>query len=100
MPFINPVSLRLMKTNFRFSFSIRCGLSLLVLLIHCVANAQLATGHNVAGSAVLTDISSHNVFVFLDQDGDHKFESAVVLDQADGLKGSIHAEIAQHQLFM
>jgi hypothetical protein len=38
--------------------------------------------------------------VFLDQDGDHKFESAVILDQADGLKGNIHAEIAQHQLFM
>jgi Ca2+-binding RTX toxin-like protein len=64
------------------------------------ANAQLAAGHNVAGSAVLTDSSSHNVFVFLDQDGDHTFESAVVLDQADGLKGNIHAEIAQHQLFM
>ncbi len=64
------------------------------------ANAELAAGHNVAGSAVLTDSSSHNVYVFLDQDGDHKFESAIVLDHADALKGDLHTEIASHQLFM
>ena len=38
------------------------------------ANAELAAGHNVAGSAVLTDTASHNVYVFMDQNGDHKFE--------------------------
>lgn len=63
------------------------------------ANAHLGAGHNVAGSAVLTDTASHNVFVFLDQDGDHKFESAVILDHAGALKSDLHAEIAQHQLF-
>ncbi|MBN8992531.1 MAG: hypothetical protein J0H42_30200 [Rhizobiales bacterium] len=64
------------------------------------ANAQLAAGHNVAGSAVLTDTSSHNVFVFLDQDGDHKFESAIVLDNAAALKNDLHTEIMNHQLFV
>ena len=63
------------------------------------ANAQLAAGHNLAGSAILTDSASHDVYVFMDQDGDHKFDSLVVLDHADTLKGDIHAEIAHHQLF-
>jgi Ca2+-binding RTX toxin-like protein len=64
------------------------------------ANAQLAAGNNVAGSAVLTDSSSHDVFVFMDQNGDHKFDSAVVLDNADAFKNDLHAEIMSHQLFV
>ena len=64
------------------------------------ANAELAAGHNVAGSAVLTDTASHNVYVFMDQNGDHKFESAVILDHADTHKSEIHTEIQQHQLFI
>lgn len=64
------------------------------------ANAQLAAGHNVAGSAVLADSSSHNVYVLMDQNGDHKFESAVVLDHADSHMSELHAEIAAHQLFV
>jgi hypothetical protein len=64
------------------------------------ANAHLGAGHNAAGSAVLTDSASHNVYVFMDQDGDHKFESAVILDHADVLKHDLHTEIAHHQLFM
>ena len=63
------------------------------------ANAQLAAGNNTAGSAVLGDSSSHNVYVFMDQDGDHKFESAVILDNAEGQMSDIHTAIAQHQLF-
>jgi Ca2+-binding RTX toxin-like protein len=64
------------------------------------ANAQLAAGHNAAGSAVLADSSSHNVYVFMDQNGDHKFESAVVLDHADSHMSEVHSEIASHQLFI
>jgi Ca2+-binding RTX toxin-like protein len=64
------------------------------------ANAQLAAGHNVAGSAVLADSSSHDVYVFMDQNGDHKFDSAVVLDHADSHMSELHTEIANHQLFM
>jgi Ca2+-binding RTX toxin-like protein len=64
------------------------------------ANAQLAAGHNAAGSAVLADSSSHNIYVFMDQNGDHKFESAVVLDHADSHMSEIHTEIASHQLFI
>jgi hypothetical protein len=48
----------------------------------------------------LTDTASHNVYVFMDQDGDHKFESAVILDHADTHKSEIHTEILQHQLFI
>jgi Ca2+-binding RTX toxin-like protein len=64
------------------------------------ANAELAAGHNVAGSAVLTDTASHNVYVLMDQNGDHKFESAVILDHADTLKSDLHTEIMTHQLFV
>jgi hypothetical protein len=40
------------------------------------------------------------VYVLLDQDGDHRFESAVILDHADAHKSEIHAEIMSHQLFL
>jgi Ca2+-binding RTX toxin-like protein len=63
------------------------------------AKEQLNADHT-AGSAVLVDSSSHNVFVFLDQNGDHKFDSAIVLDHADALKSDLHAEIMNHQLFV
>jgi Ca2+-binding RTX toxin-like protein len=63
------------------------------------ANSELAK-HHENGSAVLADSSSHKVYVFLDQDGDHKFESAIVLDHADSVMGDIHKEIASHQLFV
>ena len=64
------------------------------------AKDHIADGNNFAGSAVLTDSSSHNVYVFLDQNGDHKFDSAIVLDHADALKSDLHTEIASHQLFV
>jgi hypothetical protein len=63
------------------------------------ANSELAK-HHEAGSAVLADSSSHNVYVFVDQNGDHKFESAIVLDHADSHMSEIHNEIASHQLFV
>jgi Ca2+-binding RTX toxin-like protein len=63
------------------------------------ANSELAK-HHENGSAVLVDSSSHNVYVFLDQNGTHKFESAIVLDHADALKSDLHTEIANHQLFV
>ena len=49
---------------------------------------------------MLADSSSHNVYVFMDQDGDHKFDSAVVLDHADSQMSELHAAIEQHQLFV